>query len=123
MTTFDDRSLLEDLLARSVDDWVSDAALIGIARRLTVSDPEAQRLLAIGLVAQVLVQGLMVAGDLDAVGHQPWECSPGDAVARVAEEWLARSNTPLAPGEVVWLDNTEAGRLIGEAVLARERRS
>jgi hypothetical protein len=120
MSTWDDRTLIEDVLARGVDDWVYAAEILDIAARTELGDASQLRQLSIGLVAELLVRGLVLAGEYDGDGHRPWECSTGDAIARIAEEWQSWGDEVPTPGAIVWLDLTAAGRQIGEAVLARE---
>jgi hypothetical protein len=58
------RTIEEDLLARAAEDWVHPAELLGVVRRKGIEDPELQRDLAVGLVARLLAQGLIVVGDV-----------------------------------------------------------
>jgi hypothetical protein len=121
MSSWDDRTLLEDLLARGVDDWVYEAEVYGIAQRSGLVDPDQVRMLAVGLIAEALSRGLVIAGDYDGAQHQPWDCSVGEAVARIEEKWLKWGMEVPTPGALVWLDMTPTGQEIGEAVLAREQ--
>ncbi|MGQ0824620.1 MAG: hypothetical protein ACT4OX_06255 [Actinomycetota bacterium] len=121
MTAWDDRTLVEDVLANGVDDWVYAAWVHQIARRSGITDPSQLRQLSIGLIAELLVRGLMVAGEYDGVAHRPWECSTGEAIDRIVEEWQTWGDDFPTPGAIVWLDLTPAGREIAEAVLAREQ--
>jgi hypothetical protein len=114
------RTPAEDLLARTAEDWVHPTEVMDIFRRWGVEDPELQRLAAIGLVAALVGDGLVVVGDV-ANGHIPWDCSPGEAVLRVAREWTARAEPQVMPGELFWLDCAPAGQALGEAVWAREK--
>lgn len=119
-------SLVEDLLARGVDDWIQAAEIVDVVIRtglngLEHNDPVKLRTRALGLITEVVVAGLMVAGDVtERVGFEPWGVPPGDAVERIASEWLARSDPDVMLGEIVWLSNTPKGNAIGEAVLERE---
>jgi hypothetical protein len=115
------RSLLEDLLARGVDDWVYDAELLDIAFRHGIKDAGDRRTVAVGLVTEALIEGLMEAGTVSTDGFTAWTCSPADAAARVASEWLARADPLVMPGEIVWLTNTAHGTEVGTAVLSREQ--
>ena len=119
MTVWDDRTLLEDLLASGVDDWVYAAEVYGIAARSGLPG-ECLRLLAIGLIADALADGLVVAGEYDGERHRPWDCTAGEAILRIAHEWQAWGDAPPTPGAIVWLELTKSGRVIGEAVLERE---
>jgi hypothetical protein len=114
------RTLAEDLLARACDDWVTAAEVIDFARRSGLEDPEALRDLSVGLIARLMVTGLIIPGEYDGSGHRPWECSTAQAIARIAEDWSARTDPFVMPGEIVWLDTTPEGQRLGEAVLRRE---
>lgn len=120
MSGWDDRTLLEDLLASGVDDWVYAAEVYGIAARSGLTG-ENLRMLAVGLIAEALAEGLVVPGEYDGDGHRPWDCTTGEAIVRIAQEWRPWGGEPPTPGAIVWLDLTAAGRAIGEAVLERER--
>lgn len=120
MSTWDDRTLIEDVLASGVDDWVYAAEVYGIAGRTSLCDAAQLRLLSVGLIAELLVRGLVVAGEFDGDSHRPWDCSTGEAIARISEDWQGWGDEVPTPGAIVWLDLTPAGRDIGEAVLARE---
>jgi hypothetical protein len=121
MTSWNDRTLVEDVAASGIDDWVYEAEVYGIATRTGLTDPAQLRMLAVGLITEVLVKGLMVAGDVDDAGHHPWSSSIGETVTRIEDEWLKWGTEIPTPGAVVWLDLTPAGLKLGEAVLARER--
>ena len=114
------RTLAEDLLARATDDWVTAAEVIDLVRGSGLTDPDDLRDLAVGLVARLITTGLVVAGECDGAGHRPWECSAEAAIGRIVEEWVGRRDPFVMPGEIVWLDATGEGQLIGEGVLARE---
>lgn len=121
MSAFEDRTLVEDLLANGVDDWVDEALVCGNIARRVVEDAADRRAVAIGLIASVLLAGQMEAGETPpGQGFRPWNLTPGEAVLRIASEWMARSDVNVYPGEIVWLRNTPAGNAIGEAVLESE---
>ncbi len=121
MRTADDRTLVEDILANGVDDWVYAGWVYQIARRTGLRDPVDLRAIALGLTVDVLARGLMVAGEFDGEGHMPWDCSTAAAVERVVESWIAWGEAPPTPGAIVWLALTSAGREIAEVVLEREQ--
>ncbi|MGQ0845618.1 MAG: hypothetical protein ACT4QF_15960 [Sporichthyaceae bacterium] len=120
MNRWDERSPLEDLVARAVDDWVSAAEVYEIARRSGAVEPELARRMGIELVSDAIRGGLMRAGWIEATGHWPWDCSPTEAVDRIADEWLALPNPRPRQGALFWLDNTPSGTTLGQAVLDRE---
>ena len=110
--------LIEDLVSRGVDDWVADAELIDIAGRI-VTTPVDRRTVAIGLVAEALLRGLVEAGDVSRGGFAAWGCSAADALERIAKEWLAADDPLVTHGEIAWLSNTASGDALGNHVLAR----
>jgi hypothetical protein len=121
MSSWDDWTLIEDILANGVDDWVYAGWVYQIAQRSGLDDPSELRALSIGLIAEVLTRGLMVAGTYDGGKHVPWGCSTGEAIERITKAWLEWGEFPPTPGAIVWLDLTPAGQELGEAVLAREQ--
>lgn len=117
----DTRTPKEDLLVGGLDDWVYASWAYVSTQRSGITDPIQRRTLTIGLIAEVLVEGLMTPGDVDNEGHRPWPCSVGDAIERITREWLTDWPDELPyPGAIVWLDNSPAGDEIARQVLARE---
>jgi hypothetical protein len=121
MITWDDRSLIEDMLARGVDDWVTAAEVLGIADRRGLADDRDILDLALGLIVDVLTRRLMVAGDINDGRHVPWDCSTAEAIGRIAKDWCEREDPNVFPGEIAWLDVTPEGGAVGQAVLDREQ--
>lgn len=120
MSGWDDRTLIEDLLANGVDDWVYAAWVQGVAQRSGLTDSAMIRQLSIGVIAEVLVAGLMVAGDVIDGKHHTWNSTPADSLRRITAEWTAVGEVQLYPGQIVWLCNTAEGNERGQAVLDRE---
>ncbi len=120
MSGFADRTLAEDVLANGIDDWVYAGWVHQIVRRSGVADPAQLRELAVGLIAELIVSGLVVPGEYDGDTHQPWECSAGEAIVRITEAWLAWGDSAPTPGAIVWLALSPAGAALGAAVLQRE---
>ena len=121
MRTMDDRTPKEDLLVGGLDDWTDASWVYNGTSRTGIADYEQRRAFTFGLIAELLVEGLMIPGDVDGAGHHPWPHSPGEAIERIIREWLTEwvDEVPT-PGAIVWLANTEAGDAIGRDVLARE---
>lgn len=117
---WDQRGLVEDLLARGVDDWIDLGLVVDVARRAGGSSDEALTGLAIGLVSTVLIEGLMRPGTVADGVFKPWVIDSGEAVARIVREWLAIGTTAVRPGDIAWLCNTDIGDARGRAVIERE---
>lgn len=113
------RTLAEDLLARAAEDWVHPSELLNVVRRSGATDPSDLRDLAVGLLARMLIEELVVVGDVGET-HVPWDGTPGDVLRRVVCEWTERNDPYVMPGELFWVDTTTAGQALGEAILARE---
>lgn len=119
--TSQQRTPKEDLLIGGLDDWAYAGWVVQSARLSGETDPTALRDLALGLIGEVLRDGLMVAGDLLDGEHVPWFGDPDRWLERIRQEWLDEwvDEVPL-PGAIVWLSNTSAGDKLARDVLARE---
>ena len=114
------RTLAEELLARASEDWLTAAEVIDVARQSGLTDPSDLRDLSVGLISRLVATGLLVPGEYDGTEHRPWDCSHGEAIARIAEDWAARRDPFVMPGEIVWFDTSPEGQRVGQAVLERE---
>jgi hypothetical protein len=115
------RSPKEDLLVGGLDDWADAGWALQSARLSGVADSAALRDATLSMIAEVLRDRLMVAGDIITGEHAPWHGSADDAVRRITQEWLDESGVDApTPGAIVWLANTPAGDQRARAVLARE---
>lgn len=123
MTNWDMRTLTEDVLARASVDWVTPRDVMGVCLRLDIPSREDVRDLAIGLITRLVATRLLIPGDITDSGHQPWDCDPGEAIVRIAVSWDALPDPfEIRTGDIVWLDVSPEGQLIGESVLRRESR-
>ena len=113
------RRLIDELLVPGTEGWVSALEVYGIAAGSGVTDPADLRALAVGLIAEVLARGLMVPGDVTAPGFQPWATSTGEAITRIATDWLGRPDPLVGVGEVCWLGTTDAGERLGAELRRR----
>jgi len=117
----DMRTLTEDILARAVEDWVTPFEVVSVCIRRGLRDRDDVRDLALGLIIRMIATGLLVPGDIGGSKHQPWECSPSEAVARIAAEWASFPDlASLRTGDIAWLDATPEGERVGQEVLLRE---
>jgi hypothetical protein len=121
MSVQDDRALAEDVLVSALDDLVYAAWVLQIARRSGLSEASQLRQLVVGLVAELLLDGLVVAGDVFDGVHQAWACTVQDAVVRIVRDWRDWGDERLTPGAIFWLALTPAGQSAAEAVQQRER--
>jgi hypothetical protein len=119
MSGMGDRTPKEDVVVGGLDDWIYASWVTNSVWDLVAA--ENRRTMTLGLIAELLVERLMVPGDVDDQGHHPWPHSPGEAVERIAREWLAEWQDEIpTPGAIVWLANTERGNEVARRVLARE---
>jgi hypothetical protein len=115
------RTPKEDLVVGGLADW-ADASWASMSARLTgETDPAVLRDLTLSLIAEVLRDGLMVAGDIIVDEHVPWHGSTEEVVERISHEWIEEwGGTMPTPGAIVWLSNTAAGDELARGVLERE---
>lgn len=114
-------TLKEDLVVGGLDDWADASWAYQTAAQSGVRERAMCRMLAIGLIAEVIVEGLMVPGDVSGGEHEPWHCSRAQAIERIVGEWLDdwRDEVPT-PAAIVWLANTPLGDALARSVLARD---
>lgn len=116
-----DRTPREDLLVGGLDDWADAGWALQSARLSGATDPVELRDYTIELIADVLGERLMLAGDIVGGEHIAWHGTPDDWARRIRDEWIAEWGEAVpSPGAIVWLCNTDAGDEVARAVLARE---
>ena len=121
MILMDNRTPKEDVVVGGLTDWAYAAWVYSSSHLAGLTDYNQRRTYTLGLIAELLVEGLMRPGDVDQQGHHAWPCSPGEAVERITREWLTDwPNVVPTPGAIVWLANTEKGDELARSVLARE---
>lgn len=109
--------LLDYFLISGLDDWVYAAEVYGVVRRTGLRHPTQLREFSVGLIAEVLTRGWMVAGEYDGHGFSPWEGGVKFALGRICEDWFARRDPEVTAGEVVWMDLTAAGEALAKEAL------
>jgi len=111
-------AIREAVLLEGQRDWVDAAWVYSLAIDDAGKDPTAMRHICVGLIAELLSDELMEAGDYVDRAFRPWDLSTGEAIIRVAREWLRLS--PEGKPEmysIVWLRNTERGDAIAKSYL------
>lgn len=118
----EDRTLLEDLLVRGVRAQVYVASQLArlVAARVA-SDPHDRRAVAMGLIGEALLSGLVEAGRVGDNGFIPSDCSASQTLVDLADDWTARHVETIS--HRVLLRNTGLGDALAKAVLEREQDS
>jgi hypothetical protein len=115
------RTPKEDLLIGGLDDWADAGWALQSMRLSGASDPIALRDMTLTLIAEVLDERLMVAGDIVSGNHVPWHESAKEAAERIRREWVNEwGNEVPTPGAIVWLSNTAAGDEMARSALSRD---
>lgn len=114
------RSLKDDVLIGGLDDWADAGWVMQTVRQSGLLDPEELRSLAIGVITELLVEGLVLAGEITEGAHEPWQCTQGEAVVRITREWLRWGSEVPTPASIVWLANSDAGDAAARTALAKE---
>lgn len=101
--------LIDELISRGADDWITAAEVAWVAKSVggAATDDDA-RDLAVAVIHAVLEAGLMEAGDVTDGGFFPWDLSAAKSVERIEREWRTLGRSPEL-GEVCWLANTTVG--------------
>lgn len=115
------RTPLEDLVVGGLDDWADAGWALQSVRLTGETDPATLRDLTLALLAEVLREGLMTAGDVISGEHVPWHGTPDEWAERIRQEWLDEWEDEVpTPGAITWLNNTPSGEGLARTVLARE---
>lgn len=118
------RTATEDLLVAGLMDW-SDASWVdGTVDQYRGGKTRDRRLYALGMIADLIVDGLVTAGDVDDEGtFRQWEGAPGEVIVRIVRAWGHEWDDRRPE---LWsffqLANTEAGDKVARGVLLREGR-
>lgn len=116
----DERTPLEDLVARVGEDWIDPCEVIYLAHRYGVEDVELRRDTAIGLIARAMWLGLIIPGQITDSGFEPWASSVAESMWRIAAEWCARRSPLVGPGEIAWFAATPKGEAMARDIWKRE---
>jgi hypothetical protein len=103
-------------------DWADGSWVDGTVERALGGSIRDRRLYSIGMIADLIVNGLVVAGDLGADGtYHPWTAQGGTAVERIVVAWGPEwDNRQPELGSFFWLSNTDRGDALARQVLYRE---
>lgn len=116
-------NIKDELLIEGLDDWIDATWTYSEVRSYHPAAPDVLRQLSIGIIAELLSGGLMVAGDMVTQGEygifRAWDLSPGDSIVRITNAWVEESPYEKPDSySIVWLENTDLGKALGEAALA-----
>jgi len=114
------RSAVEELLVSTIYDWIDLGFLRSTVRETTGVGPAELHAAVMTVVAQLVMDGLVAAGDVTDEGFRAWDCSRAQAVSRIDREWRAEPDPELWPFQVAALAPTQQGVTVIESVMARE---
>lgn len=113
------RTLLEEILVQTAEDWSDVSWIVGLAHGET-SDPARAHQLALEAIVEGLSAGLLVGGDLAEDGFHPWPGDPDSAVLRVRRAWSELDGRDPEPDSIGWFDLTPAGEVRAQEIESRE---
>lgn len=108
-----DRRAIAELLREGLDDWVPLHNVIWQSREASSSSGDDFRKIVEAVVASVIAEGLMVAGDVGATGFEAWTGTPHELVARVVDQCREFDWKPMSAG--CWFANTPEGDRLARA--------
>lgn len=100
-------SVIQEILAEGLDDWVPIDRVIGGARDSASSEGVTLRDAAVGLVRALVDSGLMTPGDITEDGFGPWKGTHEQLTNQVIRQCDELGWEPLGAG--CWLANTPEG--------------
>jgi hypothetical protein len=118
--TGDDQAAVERLLVNGLDDILSAAEIIHVARTDRTEPEQVSLDRAIRVTAHLISHGLARPGDAPA-DFVAWSCTADEAIERIEPDWRSRADPFVGPGEIVWLDLTPAGEEAAREAVARHR--
>lgn len=123
-----ERTIIEDLLACSTEDWAFEDHISGeIHDRFGIDDVESIFALSMGIVVEVLQMGWMYPVFFDEEDPfkrerlvlESWDGDTWAAVRKIEEQWREKIKGHM-PSDVVWFGPTTKGYERGTEVLRRE---
>jgi hypothetical protein len=115
-----DRSVVEELLVSTIDDWIDLGYLRSTVREMTGASAADLHAAVMAVVGTLVDEGLVAVGDVTEDGFRAWNCTRGEAVTRIDREWLAEPDPELLPFQVAALSPTPKGAAVIESVMTRE---
>jgi hypothetical protein len=81
-------------------------AITHVEHGLKQTNPQKVREVTMDLIGELLLKGLMKAGDLNETGEfVAWQLNPEEALKRIRDEWNALSREPDL-GDIAWFVTT-----------------
>lgn len=117
----DTRTLLEEVIVQTADDWSDAVWIVGLAAAATNEAP-GYISRALDVIIDGLGRGLLVAGDFTGPEFEPWPEPTDEVIARISRAWAALGGREPEPDSIAWFDLTPAGEVLAAEIRARESR-
>ncbi len=112
---------IEVMLKSGLDDWVQAAEVVSIAMEDGGAGTDRERReLSLRLIREVLERGWMRIGDLTKDGFREWSLPISEAMERVQREWDSLEEGMPNLGDVCWLEISDEGKRLAEALYRRD---
>lgn len=109
-------SVRDDILREGCDDYVSASWVYGVAMETGLVSDADIRALAVGVIAELISTGMMIAGGFVESEYVPWDCPGSEAIGRIAYRWATVGNIDPIANEIVWLSNTPEGDAVARSL-------
>lgn len=94
--------MIDSLLARLADDWVSAAEVTWVAKSVGGASTNDETCNAsLSLIRHLLDRGMTEVGDITDGGFFAWDLTSAESVERIQREW-GRIGRPPRIGEIGW---------------------
>ncbi|MFJ4209094.1 hypothetical protein ACIPY2_11615 [Paenarthrobacter sp. NPDC089675] len=115
-TTISQRTIFEDIFARSTEDWVSDGEIHSLVMTRTGEiDPTTARSMALGVIVERIMREWMIP----TTYNTSWNIDPWEAVRRIEDAWW-KGRDRVGYLDIVQFIPTSEALEVGRAVLRGE---
>ena len=116
------RVCIEAMLRSGLYDWVQAAEVVSIAMEEGGAETDREgRDLSLELFREVLQRGWMRIGELTHDGFREWSLPVPAAMERIQREWDSLREGMPNLGDICWLEITEEGKRLAEALYERDK--
>jgi len=117
VTTPAQRPFLDELLLRASEDWLYEQDVYALIHdRASIEEPELLRAMAMGVIRELVVQGLLTP---TSFGEKS-DMDPLASLDQIDEKWRQVFPHDFFAGEVVWLQLTAEGHTRAKALAEAE---
>ena len=110
-------AMLDELIVSGADDWLMVVEVTWVAKSMGgARTPNTIQELSLELIRELIVREMVIVGDVDERGFQPWNLDISETLELIEKRWKSLSREPTL-GDVCWLNLTPKGELRAAEIL------